>query len=274
MTDLNYAAPAPAGGGNFSLDVSGVEPIPFTRLVRLELRKMVDTRAGLWLMISTALICLAVVVIALLVGWRTHSQLSFDNFMFAVSIPMSIFLPVLGIMAVTAEFTQRTALVSFTQTPSRMRLIWAKFAASVCVALVAVALGMVIAAASAIVSGWIAGDPTEWGFRSGQILGYFLGDLLAMATGFAFGTLFINTAVSIVLYFVYIFVLPPIFGLAMMLEWFRKLSPWIDFNSAQLPLLQWQMSGSDWAHLAVSGSIWLLLPLVLGMWRVSRAEIK
>ena len=34
------------------LDLSGTAPLPFTRLVRVELRKMADTRAGRWLLIS------------------------------------------------------------------------------------------------------------------------------------------------------------------------------------------------------------------------------
>ena len=34
------------------------------------------------------------------------------------------------------------------------------------------------------------------------------------------------------------------------------------------------MTGEDWAHFAVSGFIWLVVPLVIGIWRVLRAEVK
>jgi hypothetical protein len=34
------------------------------------------------------------------------------------------------------------------------------------------------------------------------------------------------------------------------------------------------MHGSDWAHLVVSGFIWLVVPLVIGLWRIRAAEVK
>ena len=98
---------------------------------------------------------------------------------------------------------------------------------------------------------------------------------LGLATGFAFGTLFLSSPVAIVLYFVYSFVLPPLFGLgAALMDWFAKIQPWVDFSYAQSPLLSGSVSGKEWAHLAVSSLIWLVLPLVVGMWRVLRAEVK
>jgi len=56
--------------------------------------------------------------------------------------------------------------------------------------------------------------------------------------------------------------------------WFESLQPWIDFADAQNPLIEGNVSGAEWAHLAVSGFIWLVLPLAIGTWRVLRAEVK
>ena len=33
-------------------------------------------------------------------------------------------------------------------------------------------------------------------------------------------------------------------------------------------------TGQDWAQLAVTGTIWLLIPLAFGFWRVLRSEVK
>ena len=96
-----------------------------------------------------------------------------------------------------------------------------------------------------------------------------------MATGFALGALVLNTAVAIVVYFVYVFVLPPIFGIArLFLDWFDKIAPWFDFSTNQNVLMDWDLSSKDWAHLAVSSIWWLWLPLLVGLWRVVRTEIK
>ena len=67
----------------------------------------------------------------------------------------------------------------------------------------------------------------------------------------------------------------PLLGLgALLIGWFGDIQPWIDFNAAQQPLIEGGVTGSQWAHLFVSGLLWLVLPLALGLWRVLRAEVK
>jgi hypothetical protein len=96
-----------------------------------------------------------------------------------------------------------------------------------------------------------------------------------MATGFAFGSVFLNSAAGIVLYFVYSFVLPAPFEIAaQLMDWFDSIRPWIDFNYAQGPLLDTTVAGSEWGHLVTSALIWLVVPLVIGLWRIRRAEVK
>src|SRR5205085_9735016 len=62
---MNVAAPhgtvAPG-----TLDLTADKPVPFTRLVKVELRKMLDTRAGMWLLIAIALLTGLVLVIFLI----------------------------------------------------------------------------------------------------------------------------------------------------------------------------------------------------------------
>ena len=257
------------------LDLSRTPPVPLTRLIGVEVRKMVDTRAGRWLLISTGLVTALVLVIQLWVVVAQDISVDFADFMVAMNTPMGVFLPILGIMAVTSEFGQRTALVTFTQVPSRMKVYAAKFVATLGLAVVAVVLGLLLATAANLLYGVLEGIDPVWGVGAGDVGRYFLLHAIGLATGFAFGTLFLNTAVAIVLYFVYSFVLPGLFAFgAAVIGWFRDLQPWIDFNAAQQPLIEGGVSGEEWAHLAVSGLLWLVLPLVVGLWRVLRAEVK
>jgi ABC-2 type transport system permease protein len=258
-----------------TLDLSGTPAIPFRRLVSVEIRKMVDTRAGRWLLISTGLVTALVLVIQLWVVVAQDLRVSFADFMIGMNTPMGVFLPVLGIMAVTQEFGQRTALTTFTQVPSRMTVYAAKFVATLGLAVVAVVVGLALASVANLLYGTLSGADVTWAVGVTDVGRYFLLHVLGLATGFAFGTLFLNTAVAIVIYFVYSFVLPPLFGIgAALVGWIADLQPWVDFSFAQGPLIDGGLSGSDWAHLAVSGTIWLLLPLAVGLWRVLRAEIK
>ena len=76
----------PSTTAPMTLDVSQTARVPFSRLVSVELRKMFDTRAGRWLLISIAASTALVLVIQLWVvlaqdltvtlqrlrGWRQH----------------------------------------------------------------------------------------------------------------------------------------------------------------------------------------------------------
>ncbi|MGL5827601.1 MAG: ABC transporter permease [Nocardioides sp.] len=267
MTTTAYRGP--------DLDISSTKQVPLARMVRLELRKMVDTRAGLWLIIATAAVTALVLVIQLWVGIAQDLSLTLRAFMTGMNTPMGVFLPVLGIMAVTSEWGQRTALTTFSLMPSRSKVMGAKFAAMMLVAVVAIIVGFGLAAAANVLFGILSDTETVWNLGAADLAKYFLLHVIGMATGFAFGALLLNTAAAIVIYFVYSFVLPGLFALgAQLIGWFGDLQPWIDFNAAQVPLIDGAMTAKQWQHLAVSSVPWFFLPLALGMWRVLRAEVK
>jgi ABC-type transport system involved in multi-copper enzyme maturation permease subunit len=258
-----------------TLDISGTTALPFGRLVRVELRKMADTRAGRWLLISIAAVTALVLAIQLAVVISNDIRVDFRDFMIAMNTPMGVLLPVLGIMSVTSEWSQRTAMVTFSLEPSRARVVLAKFASTMLIAVVAVVIGLALSVAANLLYGALSDSPVVWDIEALDLVFYFLLHVIGMATGFAFGTLFLHTAVAIVVYFVYSFVLPGLFQLgAQLMGWFADIQPWIDFAAAQNPLIAGDVDGEQWAQLGVSGLIWLGLPLAVGLWRVLRAEVK
>ena len=48
----------------------------------------------------------------------------------------------------------------------------------------------------------------------------------------------------------------------------------VDFSFAQFPLFDGVVTGEQWANLAVSGTLTLLLPLAVGLVLVRRSEVK
>ena len=115
------------------IDISQASKVPFSRLVRVELRKMADTRAGFWLLISVALVTAAILVIFLLAA--PDGELTFLNFMGATATPKGFILPVMGILLITSEWGQRTALTTFALEPSRARVIGGSSAVNATIAL-------------------------------------------------------------------------------------------------------------------------------------------
>jgi len=258
------------------LDVSSTPGIPFARLVRVELRKMADTRAGRWLLIAMAALTALVLTIQLIVLLSQDRVATFGSFGAGANVPMVILLPVLGVMSVTSEWNQRTAMVTFALVPSRGRVILAKYVSALVLAIAGTIVAFVLMTGANLVYGALSSHPQVWDVGPTDFLEICLVYVLALSTGFAFGSALLNTAAAIVVYFVYSFVLPGLFELgASAMSWFDDLRPWLDFSTAQAPLQNTEsLSSGEWGHLVVSGLIWLGLPLAIGVRRVLRAEVK
>ena len=266
----------PASDLGHALDLSSTTPTPFGRLVRVELRKTWDTRAGFWLLLSTAALTGLVMVIQLAVGITQEDvSLSYNSFLTSTSVSIGVLLPIIGIMLLTSEWSQRTAMVTFSLEPRRPHVIAAKLVVGLALAASAVVIALGLAAVCNGLYGALSDDPTVWNASIAHTAAFVLLQVVGMLTGFAFAALLLNTPAAIVIYMVYSFVLPGLFELgAQLMVWFDTIRPWIDFNFGQGPLVDATMTGKDWAHFTSSGVIWLAVPLGVGLWRVLRAEVK
>lgn len=257
-----------------ALDISSTSRTPFARLVRVELRKSYDTRASFWLLGTITLLVLLTEGIVLAVTTVQDEPMTFGDFVGAAAFVTSVLLPVLGIMLVTSEWGQRTAMVTFALEPRRPLVILAKLVTGLILTLATAAVAIVIGLVCNVLYGLIEGG-ADWEFGIRFLGGFLITQAFAMIGGFALATLFLNTPAAIVVFFVYKWVLPGLFGIgAALMGWFADLAPWLDFQSAQGPVYDLTVNGEEWGHLVVSGLVWLGLPLAFGVWRVLRAEVK
>ncbi len=249
------------------LDLSGTPRIPLGRLVVVELRKLADTRSGKWLLIAIGVITLLIVTTVFLTA--KQSDRTFLNFMGATATPQGFLLPVLGILLVTSEWSQRTALVTFTLMPLRGRVVLAKVLAALAAGLAAIVLAVAVAALATV----LGGAPDAWAHIGLDDFAKF-GVLQATGVlqGLAFGLLFLSSAAAIVVYFV----VPIAFSIvANLWSALKDAAPWIDLGTSQTPLFSGaHLTGEQWAQLATSTALWVLLPFALGVFRVLRAEVK
>jgi ABC-type transport system involved in multi-copper enzyme maturation permease subunit len=246
-----------------------------TRLARVELRKALDTRAGRWVAISVIALVLVVQVIYAFAG--ADDEKDFGTFLSIAGGVLGYFNPILIIMLVTSEASQRNGLVTFTLEPRRPRVVVAKFLAGIALA-VAV---MVMAALMAVVGTLVAiltGASPDWSVDGNLLFnGFILSNLIGVFIGFAIAMLLMNTAAAIVAYFAYSLILPIAVGiLGSLSKGFEDAAPWFEFNTAQMPLFSgdYVPTGHEWAQILVSGTIWLLIPLALGVLRLLRMEFK
>lgn len=260
--------PGPAGG----VPRSG-HAIPLSRIATTELRKIFTTRSGFWLIASSAI--LALLATLAVIAFSSEEWTTYSAFAFAASYPLTVVLPIIATLSVTSEWSQRSGLTTFTLVPHRGRVIAAKAIACISIAVVTIPLAFAVGALGNVAATRIAGVEPVWGLTVSNMLTIGLGNVIAMLIGFMLGVLIRSSAGAIVAYFVYSFVVSPLLGLlAAKQTWFRDLQPWVDFKDAQGTLVDGIVSAQQWAHLGVSGAIWLIAPLSVGLAVVVRAEVK
>lgn len=249
-------------------------PIPLARLVKVELRKMFTTRSGFWMLVSIGI--LTPISAGSVVVFAPDSDVTYESFTRASGFPLSVILPMIAILAVTSEWSQRSGLTTFTLVPGRGRVIGAKAIATLLVGIGSVALAFAVGALGNVAGSALAGVDTVWDlswFMAPQLL---LFNLIGMAIGFTLGVVLRNSAAAIVGYFVVSLVLPGILVLlAQVRSWFEDLQPWIDWNETQVALLEGAMdSGEKWAMLGSTTTIWIVVPLVIGLLSLRGSEVK
>ena len=248
-------------------------PIPTTRLVAVELRKSFDTRSGFWLLASIGI--LATLATGAVILFAPNDELTYETFATAIGFPMAVVLPMVAILSITSEWSQRTGLTSFTLVPHRGRVIGAKALVALLVGVVSMVIALAIGALGNVVGTAITGTDLVWNVSAQEFALITLGNLIGMAVGFMLGVLIRNSPGAIVSYFVYSLLLPTVtMVLAETQEWFADKQAWIDFNFAQGALFDGSVSAQQWAQLGVTGLVWLVLPLSVGVWSVLRSEVK
>jgi hypothetical protein len=249
------------------------EPIPMRTIMGVELRKMFDTRSGFWLMAS--IVILSVIATGAVILFAPADEQTYGSFAAAIGIPMTIVLPIIAALSITSEWSQRTGLTTFTMVPSRSRVVAAKLVDTVLVGVTSILLALAVGVVGNVVGSQLAGVPTTWDMDVSDVLYILGGSGLGLLMGFTLGVLFRNSAAAIVGYFVFSMVLPTLSALlAGAQDWYADAQRWVDFQFNQSSLYDGGFSSTDWAQLAVTGTVWLLIPLAFGFWRVLRSEVK
>lgn len=238
--------------------------IPFGNLVRAEARKATDTRAARWLLGVTALLTLAAEAVPIAFPHAvTQNQASFLTW---AALGLTRLLPIALILAMTAEWSERSALTTFTLEARRGRVLAAKVAAGLGIGVIGLVLclggaelGVVIADAAGrhVASGW------NWAELAGVVA--FV--LLICGIGSAIGSAVHNTAAAIVAYFA----LAALASL-LLIPAVAKIGDWVDATTTFGWVLTGAWSGHG-AQIATSAAIWIALPLAIGIVRTIRRDV-
>lgn len=236
------------------------------RLIRVELRKSTDTRAGRWLLGLLGVVSIADVIVLLAVG---HSaEQGFGDFLFTAQLPMALLLPVLGILTMTSEWSQRTALATFALVPRRSRVLGAKLLGLVSLALILVAATVVTATLATLIAQ--AGGRGHWGSVPTIVARVVLFECLVVFVGAAFGLALLNAPSALVGFLL----LPSVLtGLVSLIPPLHHPVTWLDLVTNTTNLLGEDLTAGRWGKMAVSIAVWGVVPFALGTLRVQRRDV-
>ena len=241
--------------------------IPFSRLVRAELRKLTDTRASRLLLV--AMTAATPVIIAVMLIVASPRDLNYTRLVDFTQTPQKFLLPALAILVVTSEWSQRTGLVTFTLVPRRGRVLRAKAAATLTLGLALIAIAFAVAAVGNLLSGLRHGDGS-WAFGAPGFGDMILVQVLTLLEGLAFGMLLRVSAAAIAAYYV----VPTVWSALFSAPGLKGIAPWFDLNQAQGPLYTHDITGTGWLQLLSAAAIWIGVPLAAGIVRALRGEVK
>ncbi|MGH3409662.1 MAG: hypothetical protein ACRDRJ_45285 [Streptosporangiaceae bacterium] len=239
--------------------------IPFARLLRAEWRKTTGTRAIRWLLAATALATAAALTVPLV--FANHVAQTRASYLVWAGLGLSRLLPIAVMLSMTAEWSQRTALTTFTLQPRRGRVLAAKVVTGLGLS-AAAGLFAFGAAELVIVAAQAQGRHIGTAWNWPQLAGFAVFVLLTSAIGIAAGAALHNTAAAIVTYFA----LAAAFNL-LMIPALQEAGDWLNTGQTFGWVLAGQWAGHG-AQITTSAALWIALPLTFGLIRTIRREAR
>ena len=180
------------------------------------------------------------------------------------ALGLTVLLPVVAILTITGEWSQRSIMTTFTQEPRRLRVLHAKLTVSSLLGVGGAVFGGVVAAAGLALAA-ASGRALEADLSVGVVAGYLLFVLLNVFAGVALGALLQSSATAIAASFA----LPATFAALGAASTF--VANWIDMST-----WNWVLD-NDWGghvpQIVCSIVFWVALPLAAGIVRTLRRDV-
>lgn len=234
------------------------------RLLLVELRKLLDTRSGVALLVTGALLA---------GGFGGGAALYIDGAGFGViarmaGIPLVTLLPVFGALLATSGRQHRTSLTTYTMVPTRGRILAAQVGAVMVLALIASAATLLAAAMIVPVASALTGTHLPWTADWPALLVLALGMVFAALAGYAVGLATGSAPIAITILLAWptiALLLGAVPSAAAVLEWLDR-----DAVAAFSDGATW----AEAARAATGAVLWIVAPGVVGVLRELNSEVK
>lgn len=244
---------------------AATSPPSLARLTGVELRKVLDTRSGRWFLVAVLALAAAGMANYLV---QAEGTLTFAGAFSDPRVVVRLLLPVLGVLAMTGEWTQRTALTTFALVPQRGRVLAAKL-----VAVLVFTAGVVLLAAAAtagvvLLTATATGAQADLGGAGRQTGAALVESALWMLMGAGIGALVQSTAAALVI----LLVAPTFVSAAAVLTLGDTRGAWVDVVTAVDQVSHLHVPSPVGPPITAI-ALWVVLPLVAGTVRTLRRQV-
>lgn len=285
QTDTRPVRPVRAGGTNHSAPAVPTAPlaaapaadrVSFGRLLAYLARPLINSRGMRFMWAFIGLFTLGACALAFPIVNFAHKELGADftfgwlqNQDFAAG-PMMVLVPIALIMFLTGDWVARSVGSTFLVEPRRGRVVAAQALIVLAVTLVAAALGFGLTAALSSALGAAEGLPVVWTTTASDILWPVADWLLTCAFAFGLALFTRSTAFAMAGYLSIPILLQ---SASIMGELVTRYTSWLDIWSSEIALASGEGTSLIWAKLAVGVVVMIVIPTVVGVWRIRRATV-
>lgn len=244
---------------------TATSPPSLARLTSVEVRKVLDTRSGRWFLLAVLALAAAALANYLV---SSEAPFTFGAAFDSTRDVVRLLLPVLGVLSMTGEWTQRTALTTFALVPQRGRVLAAKIAAVLVVTVVVVLLVAAACAGSVLLAATATGTGADLGGVGREVGEALVESALWMLMGAGIGALVQSTAAALV-----VFLLAPTFvSAAAVLALGDARGAWVNVVTAVDQVSHLHLPSPAAAPITAI-VLWVVLPLVAGTVRTLRRQV-
>ncbi|MCI9889065.1 hypothetical protein JT358_11450 [Micrococcales bacterium 31B] len=264
----------PAPSASNALDPRSFNGASFAKLTLIEMRKSLNTRSGRSIVIICAALVLLVAVIAYFNDTVTRPA-EFSEYVGYMPMPAVQIFPVIAIMGMTAEWSARAALVTFTLSPSRAKVLAAKIVGSIVLGALMYAFSVLVTIGYTALKGATSGFGMTFANAGEALASGGLTFLISVLFGIALGACIANTAGAIVLYFLVPIAISIVFGIAngFQVDWLITTIDYINWQINTAMIAAREFSGHE-AQIAVTAAVYVVIPLIIGIFMTMKREVK
>lgn len=246
-----------------------------TRSLRplLDLRQAVDTRAMRALLLATAAVILGVIALSsvLQAVLLEEPLIAFDITLTLLSVPLSVLLAVIAVLAVAGEWSSGAMQSTLLQRPRRGGVLASKVLAALLLAVGTIVAAVLLSALATWAASAIFGVPATWAGTADVLRGACASMLAGALFGIACAILLQGTALAGAVAIAVPFMVPIVgtIAAAVGVDALVQAVDWFDLQEAARGLSAGRAEPSAFGALLLL----LVIPSVLGAWRWSRREL-